>query len=164
MPTLRELAEKKTSRAASASPPADRPANGGLVLRGTAPHPSEQSSSIASRPAREAVAAPPPSSDARLLGTENLADIIPMFPMRGPGPDREWEEASMLPASSLGMILDSTTRTAWLACSRPGMPPLLIHPFPILGRLGDDPMTPAEPVEPQVPQTAPDMFTSPDSP
>jgi hypothetical protein len=164
MPTLRELAEKKTARPASSPASAEPPASGGLVLRGTAPHPSGPSSSTASRPAREAEAAPPPGSDARLIGTENLADMIPMFPPRGPGPEREWEQASLLPASSLGMILDSTNRTAWLACSRPGMPPLLIHPFPILGRLREEPLTPAEPVEPRVPQTAPDLFTSPDSP
>ena len=164
MPTLRELAEKKTARTASSPTSAEPPASGGLVLRGTAPHPSGPNSSTASRPAGEVVEAPPPGSDARLLGTENLADMIPMFPPRGPGPDREWEQASLLPASSLGMILDSTSRTAWLACSRPGMPPLLIHPFPILGRLREEPLMPAEPMEPRVRQTAPDLFTTPDCP
>lgn len=117
------------------------PATGGLVLRGTTPLPSAPSSLNPPRPIED----PSPDSGARLLGTENLADLIPMFPPRGPGEEKEWEQASLLPASSLGMILDSTTRTAWLACSRPGMPPLLIQPFPILGRLSTELLTPVHP-------------------
>jgi len=134
--TLRELAEKKTRQSEKATPRL------GFVIRSQEAPPENRSLSRAVGSAPEP---PPPSPADRLIGTETLADIIPMFPPRGPGPDREWEEASLLPASSLGMILDSTTRTAWLACSRPGMPPLLIHPFPILGRLSNVALAPAEP-------------------
>lgn len=118
--TLRELAEKKTSRP-----------RGSFTIRGGEPLPT--------RPAPSSFPAVVlPTQADRLLGTENLADVIPMFPPRGPGTEKEWESASLLPAGSLGMILDSTNKTAWLACSRPGMPPLLIHPFPILGQLSQN--------------------------
>jgi hypothetical protein len=126
--TLRELAEKKTRTAESPAPRL------GFVIRSQdqVQVPENRSRSRAAGSAPEPV---PPAPSDRLLGTENLADVIPMFPPRGPGPEQEWEQASLLPAGSLGMILDGTTRTAWLASSRPGMPPLLICPFPILGRL-----------------------------
>ena len=124
--TLRELAEKKRRV-------------GSFMIRASEPLPERKESKPLSSTAGDSA---PPGPGERLLGTENLADVIPMFPPRGPGVENEWERASLLPAGSLGMILDNTTRTAWLACSRPGMPPLLIQPFPILGRLTGEPLAP----------------------
>ena len=126
--TLRELAEKKRRV-------------GSFMIRASEPLP-ERAGSKPSRSTEVDSATPGPGE--RLLGTENLADVIPMFPPRGPGAENEWERASLLPAGNLGMILDNTTRTAWLACSRPGMPPLLIQPFPILGRLTGEPLAPLD--------------------
>ncbi len=120
--TLRELAEKKSERPRL------------KISVGTAlPRPSTP-------PQQSSPSSPDPGD--RLLGTENLADVIPMFPPRGPGEEKEWEAASLLPAGNLGMILDSTTQTAWLALSRFGMPPLLLFPLPMLGRLTGEPLSP----------------------
>ncbi len=128
--TLRELAEKKSE------PPRPR-----LKLSVGAALPPASAT-----PRRSLPSSPDetPGPENRLLGTENRTDILPMFPPRGPGPEREWEQACLLPAGSLGMILDATSRTAWLACSRPGMPPLLLYPLPVLGRLSETPLEPLD--------------------
>ncbi len=133
MPTLRELAEKKTPPG-----PDGRTASGGslvILSGGTA----TSKGAVGSRPAPPEVQSVPGPLE-RLLGTENRSDVIPMFPPRGESPEKAWESAALLPAGSLGMILGSTMQTGWLALFRPGMPPLLLTPFPILGRLSAEPL------------------------
>jgi hypothetical protein len=135
--TLRELAEKKSESQRprlKLSVGAARPPPSASPRRALPSFPDER-----------------PGPESRLLGTENLTDMIPMFPPRGDGPEREWEQATMLPAGSLGIVLDSTERTAWIASSRPGLPPLLLFPLPVLGRLNSTPMSPLEPLDPQSP-------------
>jgi hypothetical protein len=79
---------------------------------------------------------PTPTEDERLLGTENRSDTIPWFPPNPTEEEKVWQEASMLPRGSLGIVISGEfPRIAWLASSRPGMPPLLIQQFPILGTL-----------------------------
>ena len=85
----------------------------------------------------------PPSESERLIGTENRSDIIPNFPPRGNNPMKMWQEASLLPQSHLGVILDHSSQTAWIACWRHNLPPLLITPLPLLGKLPEEPLEPA---------------------
>lgn len=81
----------------------------------------------------------------RLLGTENLTDVIPNFPPKSKDSDRLWQQASLIPHSQLGVILGHSSQTAWIACYRPSMPPLLLYPLPILGRLPEMPLDPPLP-------------------
>jgi len=129
--TLRELAEKKSEPR--------------RLLIKAGPLPPAAPAPLCSQ---DSTVSAPGQTD-RLLGTENLADIIPMFPPRGAGAEKEWEQASLLPAGNLGMILDATTKTGWLALSRTGMPPLLLYPLPVLGRLGVTPLEPLPPTPPE---------------
>lgn len=132
MATLRELAaQKKTPPPTVPAPRPLRAGGGGLILKATADSPVGVQKSRVAKPHLPRV----PGVGERLLGTENQSDVIPMFPPRGPGVAKEWEAATLLPASSLGIIMDHSNQTGWLACSRPGMPPLLLYPLPILGRL-----------------------------
>jgi len=74
----------------------------------------------------------------RLLGTEQLADLIPMeWPQSQPA--KTWNEARLSPAKNLGVILSQDQTRAWISLCAPGMTPLLLYALPVLGRLSTSP-------------------------
>lgn len=83
----------------------------------------------------------PPGLNERLLGTENLADIIPMeWPQSQP--EKQWNEARLTPVKDLGIVLSSDRSRGWLALCSPGMTPLLLYALPIRGRLEQNSLLP----------------------
>jgi hypothetical protein len=70
----------------------------------------------------------------RLVGSECLADLIPMtsFPNQR---SVIWDQARMTPQSGMGVILSHDNSRAWIALLPPGEPPILLHPLPYHGRL-----------------------------
>jgi hypothetical protein len=99
--------------------------------------PSAQNGASNSRnhnPHRAVPPDPPPGQHERLLGTENLADLIPMdWPQSLP--ERLWQEARYSPVANLSVILSADQTTAWISLCAPGKTPLLLYPLPVHGRL-----------------------------
>lgn len=121
--------------AANAAAPVKKKAGSLIIRRSENP----------TRPAPTNPVLSPAVPEDRLLGTENLTDVIPNFPPKSKDSDRLWQQASLLSHSQLGVILGHSSQTAWIACYRPSMPPLLLYPLPILGRLPDMPLEPPLP-------------------
>lgn len=130
--------EAKPTAAANAAAPVKKKV-GSLIIR---------QSENPTRPIQTTPVSSSASPQDRLLGTENLTDVIPNFPPKSTESDRLWQQASLLPHSRLGVILGHSSQTAWIACYRPSMPPLLLYPLPILGRLPDMPLDPILPHQP----------------
>jgi len=134
MPSLNDLRLGK----APAPVEAAQPPSPGLRIKVSSSRPESDERS-SSRPPVQKYEVPTPTEDERLLGTENRSDVIPYFPPNPTEEEKVWQEASLLPRGSLGIVISQEfPRIAWLASSRPGMPPLLIQPFPILGLLQNE--------------------------
>lgn len=127
--------EPNPTAAANAAAPVKKKAGSLIIRRSENP----------TRPVPTNPVSSPAVPQDRLLGTENLTDVIPNFPPKGKESTRLWEQASLLPHSQLGVILGHSSQTAWIACYRPSMPPLLLYPLPILGRLPEMPLDPILP-------------------
>jgi hypothetical protein len=126
--TLAEMAEgleKKKPEATGAR----------LVLSASAGDGENSDAASANRLTRPVPPATPPGPHERLLGTECMADLIPMeWPESEP--EKQWNEARLSPVANLGVILG--TDRAWLALCSPGRTPLLLYVLPIHGRLMPD--------------------------
>lgn len=141
------LSEMAAAKAAAFIPPpiaesAQKKSAGIVIKQATA-----SDRSYRNLPTREEQPSLPSSCNQgeRLLGTENLLDVIPNFPPKSTNPERLWQQACLLPQSCLGVILSNQGHTAWIALTRPGHPPLLLSPFQVLGRLPEVPLDPMLP-------------------
>ena len=94
------------------------------------------------------ISPPSPLPEERLVGTENLTDVIPNFPPKCTESEKLWEQACLLPQSQMGIIMAHSSQTGWIALSRHGKPPLLLFPLPVLGQLPTMPLDPQLQPEP----------------
>ena len=127
--TLNEIAGKKTP------PPAVPEIGGRIVLSASAPA-AANGATVYMGPSRPAPLWEPrvPGQDERLLGSECLADTIPMgFPSEAT--DQLWEEARMTPVARLMAVLSEDRSRVWMALCSPGRPPLLLHWLPVAGTM-----------------------------
>jgi len=142
--TLTEKAAAIAAAGAPTPPPSAQKKTGGIIIRAKA----ASDKSFRSLPGREEnPSLPTPCKEEdRLLGTENRTDTIPNFPHRSGESEKLWQTACLSPQSQLGIILSHCSKTGWIALNRPGQPPLLLSPLPLLGRLSEMPLDPPLPV------------------
>lgn len=117
-----------------------------LVIE-SSPSASYRSMGLPTRPI-QFISPPSPLPEERLVGTENLSDVIPNFPPKSTESEKLWQQACLLPQSQMGIIMAHSSQTGWLALSRHGMPPLLLFPLPVLGQLPTMPLDPQLSPEP----------------
>ena len=137
--TMREIAAAHAAAKAKEQEEAQKKTSP-LVIK-SSESASYKSMGLPTRPI-QFISPPSPSPEERLVGTENLTDVIPNFPPKSTDSDKLWQQACLLPQSQMGIIMAHSSQTAWLALSRHGMPPLLLFPLPVLGQLPTMPLDP----------------------
>jgi hypothetical protein len=143
--TMREIAAANAAAKAQEQEEAQKKTSP-LVIR-SSPSESYKSMGLPTRPI-QFDSPPSPSPEDRLVGTENLSDVIPNFPPKSTESEKLWQQACLLPQSRMGIIMAHSSQTGWLALSRHGKPPLLLFPLPVLGQLPTMPLDPQLSPEP----------------